>query len=269
MSALVAVRSVERPLESALRWLYPDCCEECGVGEGGLALDGRLCLECRQRLLETAASRCCRACGAAIGPHQDDQQGCDLCVDEHFAFRSAIRLGRYEGALAKACLKVKHWRFCRLLVALADLLAEERAAEFAQAEIDLVVPIPSHWSRRWRRGHAPTALLARRLAMRLNKPITFRWLRQVKRTQVQHHLPPSLRRRNMRDAFRAAKKDVRAGSRVLLVDDIMTTGATAHQASKALRQAGALDIVVAVLGRGDHRPGHPPSSRAPAPAPWS
>ena len=114
---------------------------------------------------------------------------------------------------------------------------------------DLVVPVPLHWWRRWTRGFNQSDCLARALASRLQLRCR-RWLLRIRYTPKQTAFAPSARRDNVRGAFRTARSaDVR-GKTVLLVDDALTTGSTAHEAARALRAAGASRVVVAILGHG-------------------
>jgi predicted amidophosphoribosyltransferase len=105
--------------------------------------------------------------------------------------------------------------------------------------------------RRLRRGYNQSEILARPLAGRLRLPCRPGWLRRGRRTPQQTLQPPAGRRENVRGAFRARAGAGLRGRTVLLVDDVLTTGSTAHEAARALRQAGAARVVVAVLAH-DH-----------------
>jgi ComF family protein len=112
---------------------------------------------------------------------------------------------------------------------------------------DAVVPVPLHWWRRLRRGYNQSEALARGLARVLALPCRTSWLRRARHTPSQVGKSAEQRRANVRGAFRAAR--VPAGASVLLVDDVMTTGATASEAARALKEAGAGRVVAAALGR--------------------
>jgi ComF family protein len=113
-----------------------------------------------------------------------------------------------------------------------------------------VVPVPLHWWRRWRRGFNQSAILARRVARKLNVPFLPRVLRRIRPTRRQTEVTPAARRENVRGAFRAVSHPALRDRSVLLIDDVMTTGSTAGEAAKALRSAGAKSVIVAVLGHG-------------------
>lgn len=202
-------------------------------------------------LTEDAARPYCRRCGASVGPHAATSS-CSLCDGESFSFDGVVRLGRYHGDLAQACRFIKAHQHHRLAVALADLFHETRRAELRSFSPTGVIPIPLHWWTRWRRGYNQADALAGQLARRLGTRCV-RVLRRKRWTPAQHYLSPTRRRSNVQGAFAAARSSDLAGQRVLLVDDVLTTGATAGQAARVLKQLGAGAVLVAVLARGgDH-----------------
>jgi uncharacterized protein (TIGR03000 family) len=114
---------------------------------------------------------------------------------------------------------------------------------------EVVVPVPLHWWRRWRRGYNQSAALAYGLAAGLKLSCQPGWLRRIRNTPPQTSQTLAGRRENVRGAFRARTGVPLRGRSVLLVDDVMTTGATASEAARALRAGGAARVVVAVLAR--------------------
>ena len=232
-----------------VRILYPPACAHChGRSPGPM-----LCDTCRPAMLATADMPVCPRCGAVVGPAAYLEKGCFLCRESRYAFERVVRLGRYEGELKHACLRIKDPRGSRLATALADLLVEVQGAELRTLGADLIVPIPLHWLRHWRRGYDQAGHLAQRLGLRLGLPVRA-VLRRRRPTSPQSELSPTERRRNVRGAFRVRPSPALQGASVLLVDDILTTGATCHQAARVLRRAGARRVVVAVVARGDHVP---------------
>lgn len=138
-----------------------------------------------------------------------------------------------------------------LAVSLGKQLAERTAAEFSPGTIDVVMPVPMHWSRRiWRGANSPEAL-AMVMADWLSVPTTSRLLVRRRRTIPQATLSPGRRRANVRGAFFVHPHRDLLGAKVLLVDDILTTGATLSEAAKTLRKAGVADVSVAVLARAE------------------
>jgi ComF family protein len=146
-------------------------------------------------------------------------------------------------------LRLKHHTGEGLAWLLGALWAEHDRARFDALHLDVIVPVPLHWRRRWQRGYNQSAELARGLASVLGLPCRARCLCRVRDTPVQSFLSPDARRDNVRGAFLAARAAHLRGAAVLLVDDVMTTGSTAHETSAALRRAGAARVVVAALCR--------------------
>ena len=115
---------------------------------------------------------------------------------------------------------------------------------------DLILPIPLHWWRRWRRGYNQSEALAFALAERLRVPCLPHGLYRWRNTPMQHHQSSATARRlNVKDAFRMAPRSNFKDRTVLLVDDVLTTGSTMNEAARVLKSAGAARVVVAVLAR--------------------
>ena len=226
--------------------VYPGLCHLCGrsLAPGS----GQLCSPCRDGFLGDTLPTC-PYCAGTIGPFANTDGGCPLCRTESFAFESVLRLGPYEGPWREAVLRLKHHSGEGLAELLGELWADHARARFTALNADFVVPVPLHWWRRWRRGYNQSAALAHGLASALGLPCHVSWLRRVRHTPLQPQLSPSDRRVNLRGAFRVANRARVQGATVLLVDDVMTTGSTAHEASAALRKCGAARVVLAVLCR--------------------
>jgi len=159
-------------------------------------------------------------------------------------------MGVYQNLLKSVCRRVKRLDGRIIASAAADLLWDRVGPELDEAGIDLVIPIPHHWTQRISHRQFASSSVAEVLARRLQGDFCARILAKVRRTPPQSGLTATARRKNLRKAFRARSRSVLSGRSVLLVDDILTTGTTAHEASKALRQAGVDRVVVAVLARG-------------------
>ncbi|MCA9153200.1 MAG: ComF family protein [Pirellulaceae bacterium] len=158
--------------------------------------------------------------------------------------------GLYRDRLKQVVLQMKHAAQEPLSLAMGRLFAEVLADQLADdAPPDFVVPIPSHWSRRWSRGTNPAMLLAESIARVRRWNLAERILLANRRTMKQGTLTPAERRRNVLRAFRVSESYDIKDARVLVVDDVMTTGATANEAARVLRRAGASHVSVAVLAR--------------------
>jgi ComF family protein len=160
-----------------------------------------------------------------------------------------VRLGRYEGLLREVILRLKHVRHEGLAETLGELWGEHAGADFRETGATVIVPVPLHFWRLWQRGYNQSAGLAHGLASRLDLPCRPRWLLRIRNTPMQNTQPRSSKGANVKGAFRAARGLDLSGQTVLLVDDVMTTGSTASEAARALLDAGAERVVVAVLAR--------------------
>jgi ComF family protein len=149
----------------------------------------------------------------------------------------------YGGPVADAIRRFKYGGRSELGGILGFLMAER--AERWRGRVDAVVPVPLHWRRRRVRGFDQAALLAIPVARSLGVPHRLRGLRRVRNTRSQVDLPHLERQRNMRGAF--AARTLRGAKKVLLVDDVRTTGATLAAASRALREGGVTEISALVL----------------------
>jgi ComF family protein len=234
--------------------IAPPRCAFCGREEqtwGGLkSVLPHLCQPCQTAILPSNENRCLR-CGAFAGPYLDVRRDCIHCRGERFRFETVIPLGNYRSDLRTMCLAAKRPRSEELAAALAGLLSEREESTLRAVHADVIIPVPHHWIETMRtRSHAPQTLAAV-LSRRLRIPLLNQGLAKSRRTEKQAELPPTRRRTNLKGAFRVPRRyhsDLQ-GRRVLLVDDVLTTGATANEAARALRSANVSFVAVAVIAR--------------------
>ena len=231
---------LRRLSQGAIELLNPARCLICGQLAGA---DGHFCAMCERGLIDRA-ERCPR-CATTVGPYSLIEGECPECRKEPPPFARASCLGSYRGPLKIAVLRMKNASG----EGLAELLGRRWAMMHSLGElpIDAIVPVPLHWWKQWRRGYNQSAGIARGVAMSKRLPIRRRWLRCVRQTAPQKTLQETARRTNVLGAFRAASAVL--GKHILLVDDVMTTGATSEEAARTLRRAGAARVTVAVLAR--------------------
>jgi ComF family protein len=235
-------------LHSVVQLLWPETCACCGANR---PTSGGLCEDCAAALLAAAALNYCPRCGGTMGPHlRADEAGCWACPATMFRFRRMVRVGPYTGPLRRGIHRLKYNRRPGAARRLGRLLAEAAAAHFADADCDVVVPVPMYWLRRLGRGWNHSAVLAEAVGRGMGLPVGDELIR-VRNTPPQVNLPASRRAANVRGAFKAPHAADLAGANVLLVDDVMTTGATANEAARTLLAAGAERVFVAVLARAE------------------
>jgi ComF family protein len=209
-----------------------------------------LCAACCRELLKSDAPRCPR-CAQTVPAEFSVGPDCPRCRGAKLRFDAATALGGYEGSLRRAVLRLKYPGGEALATALAELFWRERGRELTAAPIDVVAPVPMHWRRRLVRGANSPELVAEALGRRLALPVARGLLVRRRNTLPQADLPPSQRFRNLRGAFRPGAGYALKAARVLLVDDILTTGATCSAAVRVLHRAGAEMVRVAVLARAE------------------
>jgi predicted amidophosphoribosyltransferase len=159
-----------------------------------------------------------------------------------------VVLGPYADDLRTCVLRAKRPAGDIVSAGLAALLVRGHRDRFSAWRIDVVVPVPMHWTRRALRGTSAAEELARGVARGLGLP-SRRLLRRWQATRMQNELPVGERRGNVRGAFRASARV--AGLRLLLVDDVTTTGATLAACRQAAISAGAAAVYAAVVARAD------------------
>jgi ComF family protein len=235
--------------DHGLDLIYPPRCASC---EGECESAGeRLCGECRRQFDDRQPA--CAVCGRTLAAFQEANSAtaCAHCKADRPRFELTVRLGQYEGLLRAAILRLKRMNDPSLGMALANLLVDRRSDPLAAIRAEVVVPMPMHWTRRIRRGVNSPDLLARIIGERLQLPVAPHLLRMQRRVRPQTGLTRAGRWENVRGAFRVPLHPDLAGARVLLIDDVMTTGATAGEATGTLLRAGAAEVAIAVLARAE------------------
>ena len=228
--------------------LMPQTCAAC---DASLVSAAGLCSQCNIRLLQLVSLPYCPRCGATIGPNIPVREdGCGVCPATLGRFSRVIRLGPYAHPLRRAIQHLKYHRQEVVLGRLVDMLAEAVRVGCDGAPFDLIMPVPMHWRRRLARGYDHAAGLARELGRRLDLPVGEELIR-IRYTPQQVRLSRTQRILSVRGAFGLATRANLSGTRILLVDDVTTTGATANEATRTLLAGGAADVVLAVLAKAE------------------
>lgn len=229
--------------------LFPSRCALCGA-EDHAALDGgnAYCPTCIEQLTPVPINRCYR-CAAEIGPFAASNNKCVHCRNRKLRFKNVVCLGMYEGSLRKALLAAK-WSFSAVrMKSLGSLLSSARSHELAEKTYDRIVPIPQHWRQRILRNFNPALVIGNELASRLNIGCDAHMLKRTAQTRPQKRVSVNQRFSNQSGALAVTNSQAVRGQHILIVDDVLTTGATCSEAAKVLKAAGAKSCSVAVLAR--------------------
>jgi ComF family protein len=232
-------------LRRGLDAVLPPLCLACGAV---VAEPGTLCSECWGRMGFLAPPHC-HACGHPFDYDPGGQALCGPCLAKPPPWRRARAVLRYDDASKPLILRLKHGDRLEGAPAYARWLA--RAGADLLAEADLIVPVPLH---RWRllaRRYNQAAVLAQALGRVSGVAVLPDALERVRRTVSQGHMDREQRRRNVRGAFAVAEKYRRRleGRQVLVLDDVLTTGATVGECTRVLLAGGAAAVDVLTLGR--------------------
>ena len=231
--------------------IFPQRCYHCGrpvasAGRGGF------CDSC-WRSIRLITPPYCPCCGepfrSPVALTYSPDFRCGACRAEPPPFDHARAVGRYEGPLRQAIHQLKYRGKLRLARPLLALALEHFDVHFPGTVFDAIIPVPLHRERLMQREFNQATLFARGLARRLHAPAVERLLVRVRATRPQVDLSGRERRQNVRHAFAVTHAGALEGKRVLVVDDVFTTGATLGEIARTLKAAGARRVDVFALAR--------------------
>ena len=215
-----------------------------------------LCRECLSSF-ERVPNIICEVCGRPL-PGLARKEGepllCPLCQEKTYAFDRARSFALYKDAVVRAILLLKFEQVEPLGVWFSERLAEIVNADAALRSADVVVPVPLHRERERERGYNQAALLSRPLAKRLKLPHKAVLLMRTRARPDKQVLSLEERWESVRGAFATRPGSQVDNQRVLLIDDVLTTGATLDACARALREAGAKSVVGLTVARAVRNP---------------
>jgi len=227
-------------VEAGLALIYPPVCQVCDT-ERVSAGQGYVCDDCRKlvRLIEPPF---CKRCGLPFEGDLTTPFECSNCRDMKLHFSSA----RSAVAAGEVILDIIH----RYKYQLAELLVQQAAPELASEKWDLIVPVPLHPAKEREREFNQAVHLAGHLALATGLPVNKDLVRRVVPTSTQTLLSREKRIANVRRAFAMNNGCRLKGERIVLVDDVLTTGSTTSACARVLRKAGAAEVCVWTVARG-------------------
>ena len=246
-SRISAVRNVPRFL---FNLVLPDDCRLCDQPLFNISRIP-VCPSCLSLPRPLEAEFACQTCRTPfLSPYPLDHDGqCAICRENTANFDIAFAFGSYEGPLRKLIQLFKYGKVESLADPLSAFLL--RAVPRDQS-FDVIIAMPMHWRRQWERGFNQAELLARPVARRYGLKLATN-LRRKRYTASQASLRETARRQNLKNSFAVVRPNEIAGKRVLLIDDVFTTGTTLRAATAALKSAGAARVVALTLARVDGR----------------
>ncbi len=240
MTAEKSSRPWKAILAQADRLFFPPVCLGCnGRVDSPAAV---LCEDCRQRVLPIRKNYCDK-CGSPLRDY-----ACPACAETHFAFDTARSGYVYDDRVRRLVHQLKYYKFLSPAGWFADsLLALPAAVRFSR-NYDFVMAVPLHRVRQRDRGFNQSGLIAKKLAAGLGLPYREPVIRRVN-TPSQTNLSGESRRRNLEGAFALRKSADVSGKKIILVDDVFTTGSTVNEISLLLKAGGAARVFVLTPAR--------------------
>lgn len=250
MGLLASAEAVVQFPRHLLTAIFPDDCRVCGEPLTRF-LQVPVCPRCLDNVQALQVEDCCERCGAPLSPEasQDGSAVCRLCRTGRRGFDASFAFGAYTGELRQLIHVFKYEGVAALARPLAACMLRGLPRHLG---FDAVTAVPMHWWKRYRRGFNQASLLARAVSEATSLPV-IRPLQRLRSAGVQAGLGSAERRRNATASFGLRPGTQLQGKRILLVDDVFTTGATATACARLLRQAGAGYVAVLTIARVDRR----------------
>jgi len=223
-------------LDAILDWLYPPTCISCKVLFPLNAPERFVCDDCRG-LFEPVAAPFCK-CGA---PTEAAVSNCTHCRGRKFYFSHNISAFTYDELMSELINDMKFNSKKRIAQGLGLLWAKEYSGRATLPQADFIVPVPMHRKKQSERGFNQAETITIPLARALKIPMRL-ILRRVFDTIPQSEVHPSLRAENVKDIFEITNGEMVKGKKIILTDDIFTTGASLNECAKALKKAGASHV---------------------------
>jgi ComF family protein len=238
-------------LDRFLALFYPDICQICRQ-EKATSAESYICQRCRSaktgvRYIEPPF---CDCCGLPFEGDISVTFECANCKDQQLHFRSARAAVELTGLVQDVIHKYKYNHATWFEPFLSELLVSRAAPILAASKWDFIVPIPLHWLKLRERSFNQSVRLAHHLSRATGIPLHIGLLKRIQRTHTQTRLSRAERTENVKRAFACRVRISLKGARIVLIDDVLTTGATASACAKLLLRNGAAVVDVWTVARG-------------------
>ncbi|MCL2104271.1 MAG: ComF family protein [Kiritimatiellaeota bacterium] len=227
--------------------IYPRRCPGCQTPSD--RENRHWCWDCFQTIEPFPLHGGCDLCGQRVEGNVTHSFVCGACQSDRPQFDRARAAADFSGSLREQILAFKYHHALWMRQDLCDVLEGTVRTFFHPAVIDVVMPVPLYRLRQRERTYNQSALLAEELARRLGRRLDTQSLARVRETRTQTRLNAAHRRTNVAGAFQVKRPEWVAQRCVLLVDDVMTTGATLDECARVLKKAGARTVWAATLAR--------------------
>lgn len=234
-------------LSTILDLLYPRSCIACGMMSDRPYF--HFCWQCLSKL-RIVTHPFCRICGDPVDGTVNIEYTCSSCNNRRPFFTAARSAARYSGPLENAIQAFKYANMTHLSADFTLFLSACVATHYAGIHFDIVTYVPLYPRKQRERTYNQSQILAESLARKLKLPSKPHILSRIRDTKTQTTLTASQRSQNVRGAFDVKNRDWIEGKTILIVDDVMTTGATVNECARMLKQAKASDVYVVTVARG-------------------
>jgi len=238
---------LNRVLKGLADLVFPPRCIACGNLVNGIEANP-FCQSCFSHVHFIQSPLCAR-CGIPFAAEEGRDHLCGDCATSKAHFTVARAVGRYEDVLLDAIHRFKYKGKTHIGEVLGQIMASHDYPSFRIIDYTMIVPVPLHRKRLRERGFNQSVILAREVAKRHSLPMNFAVLKRKTWTEPQVMLGKDARGANVRGAFEVTDNEKMRDEKVLLVDDVYTTGSTVKECARVLKKSGAAEVAVLTLAR--------------------
>ncbi len=239
---------IKKFLKGFVNIICPISCFACGKK---LNLENKLplCAECFQKIKWNPLPYCSR-CGRSLSANIRYSPICAECKNAGFRFTRAWSCCLYEGVIKEVIVRFKYSESMYLIPIFKEILKKFIRENIDANFVDIIIPVPLFNSKLRERGFNQSEIIASLVEEILNKPVLADILKKIRPTKPQQELSRNARLSNLKDAFSVTRPDYIRDKNVLLIDDVLTTGATLNECAKVLKELSQKNIFALTLARG-------------------